>query len=94
MSIYTYIPSYYMFQTAAGATWTETIKNTATSPALVDASIALDNFRTWMNSARGGGDLPAHDHAMLFTRQVCVPNSIVVSRLNMWPTSWATVPSM
>ena len=57
-----------MFQTAAGATWTETIKNTATSPALVDASIALDNFRTWMNSAGGGGDLPARDHAMLFTR--------------------------
>ena len=67
-SIYTYIPSYYMFQTAAGATWTETIKNTATTPALVDASIALDNFRTWMNSVGGGGDLPAHDHAMLFTR--------------------------
>ena len=89
-NIYTYIPSYYMFQTAAGATWTETIKNTASTPALVDASVALSNFKTWMNSASGGGDLTAHDHAMLFTRQVCVPSTVVVSKPYMWLPSWKT----
>ena len=59
---------YAILQTASAATWTETIKNTATSPSVVDSRVALSNFKTWMNSAAGGGDLPAHDHAMLFTR--------------------------
>ena len=63
---------YAILQTASAATWTETIKNTATSLAVVNSSIALSNFKTWMNSAGGGGDLPAHDHAMLFTREVCI----------------------
>ena len=57
-----------LFQTAGGATWTENIKNTATTPAQVNSGTALDNFRIWMNSTTGGGALPAHDHAMLFTR--------------------------
>ena len=69
----------HIFQTAGGATWTETIKNTATTPAVIDSTVALSNFRTWMNSVSGDagdGTLPDHDHAMLFTRQIFFPSSI------------------
>ncbi|KAL3854147.1 hypothetical protein ACJMK2_013425 [Sinanodonta woodiana] len=54
----------YIAETPASALWTESRKVASASVYQVDASAALANFSTWIQSTP---NLPAHDHAMLFT---------------------------
>ena len=46
--------------------WTESLKDSSTSTASIDSSIALKHFRNWVGDHEM--QLPGFDHAMLFTR--------------------------
>ncbi|CAG2244048.1 unnamed protein product [Mytilus edulis] len=48
------------------APWTESIKNTASSPNTVDSLAALNKFTAWIQA--NSSHLPERDHSMLFSR--------------------------
>ena len=45
--------------------WTESLKNDSTSPASIDAVVAIEHFQHWAGDHEM--ELPGFDHAMLFT---------------------------
>ncbi|CAG2242522.1 unnamed protein product [Mytilus edulis] len=53
-------------QTPNDAPWTESIKNTTSSPNIVDSEECLNRFTAWINA--NSSHLPERDHSMLFTR--------------------------
>ncbi|XP_076089309.1 uncharacterized protein LOC143059659 [Mytilus galloprovincialis] len=53
-------------QTPNDAPWTESIKNTASSPNTVDSLAALNKFTAWIQA--NSSHLPERDHSMLFSR--------------------------
>ncbi|XP_033761305.1 zinc metalloproteinase/disintegrin-like HR1a isoform X1 [Pecten maximus] len=55
----------YIAENAASSSWTETVKS---SIGTVDVNVVIGNFRQWVQSETAAGNIPAHDHAMLFSR--------------------------
>ena len=55
---------YFLTQRSDSYIWTEIKKEPGTPRALLNADEALKDFRSWVNNSH---DLPAHDHAILFT---------------------------
>ncbi|XP_021370783.1 A disintegrin and metalloproteinase with thrombospondin motifs 2-like isoform X2 [Mizuhopecten yessoensis] len=55
----------YIAESAASSSWTETVK---TDDGTVNVKTVINNFRLWVQSENQAGNIPEHDHAMLFSR--------------------------